>query len=193
MVHALASGSGGESATTEHAKSNKAPVEPPEQQWRRLIHEPASIARDAALADALEQIADADPDLAAELLLGVATADRQRIVAAILIDASRRPEHASQIASEFVHADVSGSTDHGYSLVSALSRAGEFEPALQFVLRQDRTAVGQDEDPGKWLRVLFAEWARRNPEQARARATALESEAWRAEALRSIDAATTRR
>lgn len=183
------SGRIGGSTNAARARS-RAALEPPEQRWRRLIGAPPTIERDADLADAIEEIADTDPDLAARLLLGVPTGDRQRIVAAVLIDAARRPANASRMASEFVRADAAGSTDHGYALVSALSRAAEFESALQFVLKQD--AAGQSEDPGKWLRELFTQWARANPEQARERAATLPSESARAEAQRCIDAVTTR-
>jgi len=155
------------------------------KRWRQLCAQPATIARDAELADTLEELADADSDIAAELLLSLGEADRRRVVAAILIDAAREPENAVRLAGRFCRTDPTVAADHGYALVATLARAGEFDAALRFVQRHDVTA-GETENPSKWLGALFTRWAERQPQLAARAATALASEGLRAEALQSV-------
>lgn len=159
----------------------------PERRWQRTLTLPVSVERDAELADILQEVAEADPDLAARLLLSVGTAERQRIVTAALIDSARKPDQASRIATELVREDPSGSADHGFSLVTALTRAKEFEAALTFIERENASGRVGDEDPAKWLRALFAEWARQDATGARAAADRLAMDSWRAEARAEIE------
>ena len=153
--------------------------------WRQLSTQPPAIGRDAELADTLEQLADTDPSAAAERLGALGETDRRRVVAAVLIDAARQPDRAVRLAGDFCRADPTVAAEHGYSLVAVLIRAGEFEAALRFVQFQDATA-GETENPTKWLGMIFAGWAERQPQLAAWSASALASDGMRDEALQAV-------
>jgi hypothetical protein len=153
--------------------------------WRQVAARPPAVARDAELADMLEELADRDPDLAADLLSSLDELDRRRVVAAVLVDAAREPAKAVQFANEFCDADPCGAIEHGYSFVTALARVGEFAAAVEFVqLQSQRTE--ETENASKWLARIFAQWTASEPASAAERALALPASSLRGEALRAV-------
>jgi hypothetical protein len=141
-----------------------------------------SIARDAELADTLAQLADSDPDTAERLLRELSETDRRRVIAAILLDASRDCGLVLHLADAFCRLDPTGAVEHGYALVGVLARVGEYDAAVQFV-RGQAARRGESENPVKWVESIFAQWAARDGAAAIAAATALPERGMRDEAL----------
>ena len=164
----------------------------PAAKWRAVAARPASITRDAELAETLEELALRDPDLAGDMLRSLAEEDRRAVVAAILLDAAQRPERAVELAHEFCRSDPAGSTDHGYAVVWALAHASEFDAAIRFV-EQQQLRPRESEDPSKWLDRLFSTWAQKQPEAAAALAACLPVGSLRDEAMRAVACAWFRR
>ena len=158
-----------------------------EARARRLAGEAATLERDVEIAAILDELAHSDPDAAAEFLRSLPETERRQAVAAVLMAAAREPGDAVQLANRFVQADPETARDHGYSLMSALAQAGEFDAALRFVELQD-TALGQSEDPGKWVNALYVAWTEREPMAAVAHATQRLTGSVQSEALRSVAA-----
>jgi hypothetical protein len=150
--------------------------------WATLVRQPPTIARDGELAYMLAQLAETDPEAAERLLLALTETDRRRVVAAVLLDASRDQGLALRLADAFCRLDPTGAIEHGYSLVGVLTRVGEFAAAVEFV-RGQAGRRGETENPVKWLGAIFARWATRDGVAAVAAAMAMPPGGMRDEAV----------
>jgi hypothetical protein len=108
--------------------------------------------------------ADTDPGAAAAQARALPDAERAIGVAAVLAGASDRPDMAVRLATEFCRDDPALASEHGYALIAALGRTGEFRAAIRFAVG-DETAV-DGEDRNKWLKAAFAQWSAQNPAAA---------------------------
>jgi hypothetical protein len=130
--------------------------------------------------------AETDPTAAAAKARALPDAERAVGVAAVLAGASGRPDVAVRLAVEFCRDDPALASGHGYALIAALGRTGEFRAAIRFALGEESAADGEDRN--KWLKAAFAQWAAQNPTAAMAAIQELPGAGSRFEALESIAA-----
>ncbi|HEU5080600.1 MAG TPA: hypothetical protein VFT72_15415 [Opitutaceae bacterium] len=127
-----------------------------------------------------------DPSAAAAEVRTLPDSERAAAVAAVLSGAADRPDEAVKLAVEFCRDDPALASQHGYALIAALGRNGEFRRAIQFALENGN--AGADEDHSKWLKQAFAQWAAQNPTMALAAGQDLPQPGDRFEALEAISA-----
>ena len=159
----------------------------PRARWASLAARPATIERDAEMAETLSDLVEVDAEKAGRLLELLSEADRLRLGAAILWDAAREPARAVRLGLALCRADPRCTADYGYALAGALTRLGEFQAAVDFATTM-AAASQESEEPGKWTRAIFAEWAARDPRAAARAAGLLAQEGLRGEALAVVAA-----
>jgi hypothetical protein len=157
--------------------------------WDRLIAQPATPERDAALADALQQARATSADDAERQFLALHPTDRMAVAAATLAKAaSRSADEAVREAIRFCDEDPDYALDHGRALIAVLADHGHFNAALDFVVAEDNNGwLG--ENGHKWLSSLFTLWATSAPERAAEAALASAGPGRRSEALQIVAAA----
>jgi hypothetical protein len=153
--------------------------------WRRLSAAPATIARDAELAEILGESLERDLESAADLWAQLPETDRMPVSAALLWDAASDPPRAVTLTQALCRIDGAGTLQHGNALLAALLRYRHHAAAIDFV-RTAATALPLGEEPAKWVRALFAGWASREPLRAASAAAGLSDESLRGETLGAV-------
>ena len=128
--------------------------------------------------------AEIDPSAAAAQARALPDEERAVGVAAVLAGVSNQPNIAVRLATEFCRDDPALASEHGYALIAALGRTGEFRAAIRFAVDADGAVEGEDQN--KWLKAAFAQWAAQNPTAAMAAIQELPGAGPRFEALEAI-------
>jgi hypothetical protein len=128
--------------------------------------------------------AESDPAAAAAQARALPDEERALGVAAVLAGVSNQTEVAVRLATEFCRDDPALASEHGYALIAALGRTGEFRAAIRFAVGAEAAVEGEDQN--KWLKAAFAQWAAQNPAAAMAAIQELPGGGPRFEALDAI-------
>jgi hypothetical protein len=149
------------------------------------LHEQDPIRRHQRIMLILRDWAAVDPDAAARAALAWPANDRVDPVAAVLAGVAGRSEDALRLGTFFCREDPAWAPEHGGTLITALSQAGQFSAAVSFALVGGAEVGGEERN--KWLVTAFADWAQREPQFAvLAAASDLPDSSMREEALIAV-------
>jgi len=110
---------------------------------------------------ALQGWASRDPQAAAVWTLANVRSEERRVaVEALATGAIAQPAEAIAAINHLIAADPLLASDHGNALVTAFTRAGQFETANQFA------ATGPSEFRAAWLSTTYNQWATYQPQSA---------------------------
>ena len=139
---------------------------------------PTPRQRDEFIRAALHGWGTADPQAAAQWTLAhVRLGERRLAVEALIGGAISDPAAAIHAAQFLCSADSLLQSDHGHTLITALTRTGRFDLATEFA------ATASGEFRAYWLSTAFSQWANYQPAAAFSAAQTLSDSPARTEAL----------
>ncbi|HEY1793571.1 MAG TPA: hypothetical protein VGG34_11685 [Opitutaceae bacterium] len=129
----------------------------------------------------LRSWASVSPAAAADWAMALPSNERLGADCAILAGAVAQPGRAVSLGERLVSADPQHASDLGAALIGALSDAGDYSAAVQFVTSSPQTPLQSEQ-----INTTFQNWAQYQPEAALMAAGAISDPDLKAQALRGV-------